>query len=65
MKVQIINRQDKSKEVVEMLLLPNEGEQFEDREGRVMQVLQVTHTPFNSEVTARVLVGHRNSMGFV
>jgi hypothetical protein len=50
-------------EIVEMPCLPCEGERFETRDGHVMQVLQVTHTPFNPDSSARILVGIRNSLG--
>jgi len=65
MNVRIINRQENSSEVVEMSLLPQTGQLIEDRAGRIFEVLEVTHTPFDPKSVARVLIGHRNSLGFV
>ena len=63
MKIEVTNREDKTVEVIEMVQVPHEGEQFESRIKVVMQVLQVTHTPFAPDIVARILVGVRNSLG--
>ena len=63
MKVEIAHSQDQVVEIIEILVLPREGEKWESRNNVVYQVLQVTHTPFHPEVVARILVGHRNSLG--
>ena len=62
MKVEVTNREDKTVEVIEMVQVPHEGEQFEFRIKVVMQVLQATHT-FAPDIVARIRVGVRNSLG--
>ena len=63
MKIKVQNNQDCTSEIIEMPCLPREGEQFETRSGVILQVLRITHTPFATDVTARMVVGVRISLG--